>query len=183
MGIAANQARLMALTARQNDLEYRAQQISATKMQLSQTSSTLAKNYADALNNYSKLNSAYQMQKQYAGYTKKVIVDGEEVEKPICFTVNKDGSFSMSETGTSAADLLQAVSVQLGVGVVTDPSGYLTIQKETYDTETAQISSIEKIYDMDLTQVNTEHDAIKTEYDAIKSLVGDNVEKSFNVFG
>ena len=39
------------------------------------------------------------------------------------------------------------------------------------------------MWDMELTQVNTEHSAVKTEYDAIKSLIGDNVDKSFNVFG
>jgi len=61
MGIAANQARLMTLTARQSDLEYKAQQISAIKMRISQASSTLATNYANALNNYTKLNSAQQM--------------------------------------------------------------------------------------------------------------------------
>ena len=31
--------------------------------------------------------------------------------------------------------------------------------------------------------IDTEHKAVKTEYDAVKSLIGDNVEKSFNIFG
>ena len=181
MGIAANQARLMTLTARQNDLEYKAQQISAIKMRLSQTSSTLAQNYADALNNYSKLNAAQQMQQQY-GSLKKKDENDQEVDA-VYFTVNKDGSFAISDSGTPASQLLSAVSTQLGLGVQTTASGYLTIQKETYDSETAQLSAQEKLYDMDLTQVNTEHNAIKTEFDAIKSLIGDNVEKSFNVFG
>ncbi len=120
MGIAANQARLMTLTARQHDLELRAQQISAQKMVLTYNSQTWAKQYADALN---------------------------------AATVN-----GVDQEAMAAA-------------------------KATYDAAMASLSSQEKLFDMELTQVNTEHNAIKTEYDAIKSLVGDNVEKSFNVFG
>lgn len=170
MGIAANQARLMTLTARQNDLELKAQQISAIKMRLSQTSSTTATNYSNALANYSKLNSAQMMAEKYP--------DGK-------FTVNKDGSFSMDDKGaTSANDLISAVAAQIGAtGTYSTANEYLTIQQGLYNTETDKISAQEKVYDMELTEVNTEHDAIKTEYDAIKTLIGDNVEKSFNVFG
>ena len=188
MGIAANQARLMTLTARQNDLEYKAQQISAIKMRLSQTTSTLAQDYSKALNNYTKLNSAEQIAKQYIKTEtrkKEGSDENETVEVSTAnFIVNADGSFTLSKDGTvSAASLVQAVATALNVGTVTTANGYLTLQQGRYTTETEQISAQEKVYDMELTQVNTEHDAIKTEYDAIKSLVGDNVEKSFNVFG
>ena len=175
MGIAANQARLMTLTARQNDLELKAQQLSAIKMRLSQTSSTMATNYANALNNYSKMNSAQQMAEKY----KKA--DGTETH----FVVNADGSFSVSDKGTvTPSTLLNAVATAIGAaGKYSTANDYLVIQQGVYNTETDRISAQEKVYDMELTQVNTEHDAIKTEYDAIKSLIGDNVEKSFNVFG
>ncbi|MBR1907905.1 hypothetical protein IJ818_03110 [bacterium] len=181
MGIAANQARLMTLTARQNDLEYKAQQISAIKMRLSQTSSTLASNYADALNNYSKLNAAQQMQEKYAA---KADDDGN-VTDTVFFTVNADGTFAISSNGgVGASGLFNAVAAAIGgANISTTANGYLTYQQGIYTSETEQLSAQEKVYDMELTQVNTEHDAIKTEYDAIKSLVGDNVEKSFNVFG
>lgn len=53
MGMSANQARLLTLTARQHDLELRAQQISATKMTLSLQSQQWASKYANALNAYS----------------------------------------------------------------------------------------------------------------------------------
>ncbi len=194
MGIAANQARLMTLTARQNDLEYKAQRLSAIKMHLSQTTSELATNYANALNNYSKLNSAQQMGNQFADDW---------------FIVNKDGSYSrytggfsqVAQAGNEAnttmtvpndgnacqgRDLCARVASAIGATgdtLTITASGYLSYQQGIYQTETERLSAQEKIYDMELTQVNTEHDAIKTEYDAIKSLVGDNVEKTFNVFG
>ena len=178
MGIAANQARLMTLTARQNDLELKAQQISAIKMRLSQTSSTMATNYANALNNYSKMNSAQQMAEKYK---KTDEADGTETH----FVVNADGSFSVSDKGiVTPSTLLNAVATAIGAaGKYSTANDYLVIQQGVYNTETDRISAQEKVYDMELTQVNTEHDAIKTEYDAIKSLIGDNVEKSFNVFG
>ena len=123
MGIAANQARLMTLTARQHDLELRAQQISATKMTLSLQSQKWATEYSNALNSA---------------------------------TSGQSGNFDQNATDTA---------------------------KATYDAKTASISSQEKLLDLELTQINTEHSAVKTEYDAVKSLISGNVDKSFNVFG
>ena len=123
MGIAANQARLMTLTARQHDLELRAQQISATKMTLSLQSQKWATDYSNALNSA---------------------------------TSGQSGNFDQNAIDNA---------------------------KAAYDANTASISSQEKLLDLELTQINTEHSAVKTEYDAVKSLISDNVDKSFNVFG
>ena len=185
MGIAANQARLMTLTARQNDLEYKAQQISAIKMRLSQTTSTIAQNYANALNNYTTLNAAQQTANNNSGKKFLVGTDGSYILEPDDYK-DAEGNVKAAYAGMTEVEstgLLQAVATALSVGTVTTANGYLTLEQGKYTTETESISAQEKIYDMELTQVNTEHDAIKTEYDAIKSLVGDNVEKSFNVFG
>ena len=135
MGISANQARLMTLTARQHDLELRAQSISANKMVTSMESQQYALAYSSALNEYSKLKSGEIDSATYNG-----------------------------AAYTSAESLLNAA-------------------KGAYDSAMAQLSSTEKMLDMELTQINTEHNAVKTEYDAVKSLVSDNTEKSFNVFG
>ena len=114
-------------------------------------------------------------------YKKTDEADGTETH----FVVNADGSFSVSDKGTvTPSTLLNAVATAIGAaGKYSTANDYLVIQQGVYNTETDRISAQEKVYDMELTQVNTEHDAIKTEYDAIKSLIGDNVEKSFNVFG
>jgi len=113
----------MTLTARQHDLELRAQQISAQKMVLTYESQQWASEYSTALNDA---------------------------------TVNKSGGFDQEAINTA---------------------------KAKYDAAMTSLSSQEKLMDMELTQINTEHQAVKTEYDSIKSLIGDNVEKSFNVFG
>lgn len=152
MGIAANQTRILSLTARQSDLELKAQQISAIKMRISQSSSTSAQVYSRALSIYSAVRSLDD--------AKLYSIDeatGQIKESP----TGQLGSVLKEQYGTNALNIAQA----------------------EYDTVTTQVSAQEKIYDMELTKVNTEHTAIKTEYDAIKSLIGDNVEKSFNVFG
>ena len=130
MGISANQARLMTLTARQHDLELRAQQISATKMTLSLQSQQWATAYSNALND--------------------AITKSDKTD----------------DNGNKIFD-----------------QDKITAAKDTYDIEITNISAQEKLLDMELTQINTEHSAVKTEYDSIKSLIGDNVDKSFNVFG
>ena len=135
MGISANQARLMTLTARQHDLELRAQAISANKMITSLESQQYALAYSSALDDYSKLKSGEKTKATYGG-----------------------------KEYSSAEDLLNKA-------------------KGDYDSAMASLSSTEKMLDMELTQINTEHNAVKTEYDAVKSLVSDNTEKSFNVFG
>ncbi len=52
-----------------------------------------------------------------------------------------------------------------------------------YDKNTSEISRAEKLLDLELSQINTEHSAVTTEYDSVKSLISDNTEKSFSLFG
>lgn len=57
------------------------------------------------------------------------------------------------------------------------------VQSANYNTTMTSLSNAEKLLDLELTQINTEHTAVKTEYDSVKSLISDNVDRSFNVFG
>lgn len=52
-----------------------------------------------------------------------------------------------------------------------------------YEAASADLSKDEKLLDLELSQINTEHNAAKTEYDSVKSLISDNVDKSFSLFG
>ena len=51
-----------------------------------------------------------------------------------------------------------------------------------YEAELAKINQKEKMLDFELDNLQTEHNALKAEMDSIKSLIKDNVEKSFNIF-
>lgn len=53
----------------------------------------------------------------------------------------------------------------------------------TYEEASAKLASKEKLLDLELSQINTEHQAATTEYDSVKSLISDNVDKSFSLFG
>ena len=59
----------------------------------------------------------------------------------------------------------------------------LRAAQEEYDKHTSEISTAEKLLDLELSQINTEHSAVTTEYDSVKSLISDNTEKSFSLFG
>lgn len=52
-----------------------------------------------------------------------------------------------------------------------------------YDKNTSEMSRTEKLLDLELSQINTEHSAVTTEYDSVKSLISDNTERSFSLFG
>lgn len=59
----------------------------------------------------------------------------------------------------------------------------LNAAQRKYEQATASISKDEKLLDLELSQINTEHQAATTEYDSVKSLISDNVDKSFSLFG
>ena len=40
----------------------------------------------------------------------------------------------------------------------------------------------DNIFDMQLRKLDTEHNALQTEYDSVKSIIDKNVEKTFNTF-
>lgn len=123
MGVSANQARMMTLTARMHDLELRAQQISNEKVVMSLKSEAFALQYSNAMNDA---------------------------------TSSSDGSVNEAMLKSAQA---------------------------TYDEQTATISKDEKLLDLELSQINTEHSAVTTEYDSVKSLISDNTDRSFSLFG
>ena len=53
MGLALSQARMLLLTARKSDLEYRAQAISQRKINLAMQTEQLANDYSNAMQNLS----------------------------------------------------------------------------------------------------------------------------------
>ncbi len=61
--------------------------------------------------------------------------------------------------------------------------GVLNAAQRSYEAASATLSKDEKLLDLELSQINTEHNAASTEYDSVKSLISDNVDKSFSLFG
>ena len=61
--------------------------------------------------------------------------------------------------------------------------GMLRSAQGAYEQASAELAKKEKLLDLELSQINTEHKATTTEYDSVKSLISDNVDKSFSLFG
>lgn len=59
----------------------------------------------------------------------------------------------------------------------------LNLATALYTAQVTQIQSEDKIFDLSLKQVETEHSAIQTEYDSVKKIIDKNVERSFKIFG
>lgn len=51
-----------------------------------------------------------------------------------------------------------------------------------YESTTAKIQTKDKKFDLELTNINTEHLAIQTEIDSVKKVVDKNIERSFKIF-
>ena len=58
----------------------------------------------------------------------------------------------------------------------------MAIAEQVYQTHMDRIESEDKRFDMQLTKLESEHQALTTEYDSVAKVISKNVEKSFNVF-
>ena len=74
-----------------------------------------------------------------------------------------------------------SVSSNVSLAIESDNSDFAKAEAE-YNAATAKINKKEKQLDNEMKVLDTEHQALKTEHDSVKSLIGENVEKSFNLF-
>lgn len=51
-----------------------------------------------------------------------------------------------------------------------------------YETKMAQIQAKDKKFDVELTEINTEHKAIETEVDTVKKVIDKNIDRTFKMF-
>lgn len=51
-----------------------------------------------------------------------------------------------------------------------------------YESTMASIQTKDKRFDLELTQINTEHSAIQTEVDSVKKVIDKNIERGFKIF-
>lgn len=53
----------------------------------------------------------------------------------------------------------------------------------TYNAETAKLATEDKMYDLQLRNIDTEHTALQTEYDSVDKVLDKNIERTFKIFG
>ena len=195
MGMSASQARLLAITSRMNDIELRSQQISNTKIRLADESEQVANAYTKALN-ASKLTYTTFSSEQ----TQKIDLTPSNLSKYGFRLVDKDGKECTSAkiTATQMYEMIESgqyklqqkdgndykdtsVSGNSSLGIQTEDKGLAKAEAE-YNAATAKINTKEKKLDQQMKAMDTEHNALKTEYDSVKSLISDNISKSFQLF-
>ena len=207
MGMSASQARLLSITSRMNDVEYKSQQISNTKIRLADESEQVANAYTKALNktkltfnSYDKQGNAvkYSLNSQNMnGILKEQFRLVSTTGKQVPTTYSESQLYEMLESGEY---MLQEYTKKIDADgsevpgwfdTSTSSNKQLAIESDTvelakaeaeYNAKTLKINNKEKLLDNDLKALDTEHNALKTEQDAIKSLIKENVDKTFNLF-
>ncbi|MBR1680794.1 hypothetical protein IJ707_03280 [bacterium] len=212
MGMSASQARLLSITSRINDIEFKSQQISNVKVRLADESEQVAQDYTKALNKTKLTYTSYT-----SGSAQKIDLNSTNLRNALKDNFRlvdasgnavslydaKDNKTGMKFTESQLYEMIESGQFMLQAiekdddgnnkWVDTSVSGnnQLAIESDTtelakaeaeYNAASAKINKKEKLLDNDLKALDTEHNALKTEFDSVKSLIGDNVEKSFNLF-
>jgi P pilus assembly chaperone PapD len=195
MGLAASQARMLLLVARKSDLEYRGQMINQRRLRLASDTEQVAKDYTDAISNR---------------VLKLKNVDGNEVSVTTAnlatngfAIVDTNGDRVLSATDDSVAieNGLRSGRYQLRNlvnGVIGDaniPWSTNTsfndnlntlddaVAESTYAYKSAELNAQDKRLELELKNVDTQHNAVQTEIDAVKKVIEKNIESSFKTFG
>ena len=63
-----------------------------------------------------------------------------------------------------------------------EDSAAMAIAEQVYQKRMDQVEAQDKQFDLQLNKLESEHNALQTEYDAVKNVIKNNVEKSFNTF-
>ena len=85
--------------------------------------------------------------------------------------------YSIAEKGFLSTGLDSDESI-----VEKEDTAAMAIAEQLYKTQMDKIEHQDKQFDLELNKLESEHNALQTEYDAVKKVISGNVEKSFNTF-
>ena len=204
MGMSASQARLLSITSRMSDVEFKSEQLTQSKLRMSQASQEVTAEYNEALSrqiiNFKYLQENQDGSAEYVTATlTPAYIAKNYKELGIELYYANGNKFEDTESKLSASDLYEMITsgqvyiadynTKARVDVFTNTSYRTTYDdnemrkaEADYESELAKINQKEKMLDYELNNLQTEHNALKTEMESIKSLIKDNVEKSFNIF-
>ena len=89
---------------------------------------------------------------------------------------NKSGKVSYSATSPSTDSYLSYTTT-----TSIDKTALAKAEAE-YEHATKEIDAKDKKYDMDLSKLETERTALTTEYESVKKVISDNIERTFGIF-
>ena len=89
---------------------------------------------------------------------------------------NKTGEVSFSGTSPSSDTYLGYTTTS-----TIDKTALAKAEAE-YEHKTKEIDQKDKKFDLDLSKLDTERTALKTEYESVKKVINDNIERTFGIF-
>ena len=89
---------------------------------------------------------------------------------------DNDGQVVLNGTSPSSDDNISYTATSS-----VDPTA-LKKAEAKYEHDMKQINKKDKMFDLDLTRLDTERNALKTEYDQVKKVASDNIERTFGIF-
>ena len=93
--------------------------------------------------------------------------------------VNQDKKTGQVSFNTTSPDSDTYVSYTTTTTI--DKSALAKAEAE-YEHKTKQIDQKDKKFDMDLSKLETERTALTTEYESVKKVISDNIERTFGIF-
>jgi hypothetical protein len=91
------------------------------------------------------------------------------------------GNYYMKEMISGSFQDVDWASQENSITQTSDKDSLAKAEAE-YDTAIADINSKDKILELNSKNIDTEHQAIQTEYDSVKKVIDKNIERSFKVF-
>ena len=197
--MSATQTRLLALTSRMNDLEYKAENIANIKIRLADESDKIAQKYTEALGKQkysitsyatgqpvtSELNgasfcaggAAYELGYEFVTSDGRVPAHLSSFTATQIYEMIESGEFKVQHNGSDVTAAQEHV-----IGIQSVSTAELAIAEAEYNAATSKIQRKEKELDRQQSKLDTEHVALKTERDSLKNIMKDNVDSTFTLF-
>ena len=120
----------------------------------------------------------------YSGASASNVKDNSPLEDPNAFEKYlKDGKLLLECYSSSAGKFVSiSVSEDTCIQEVEDET-QIAIAQAKYEDDLAQIQRLDSRYDLQMKQLDTEHNTLQTEYESVKNVITKNVEASFQTFG
>lgn len=106
----------------------------------------------------------------------KNMIECGKITVDIVKSNNKTGEVSFSGTSPSSDTYLGYATTS-----TIDKTALAKAEAE-YEHKTKEIDQKDKKFDLDLSKLDTERTALKTEYESVKKVINDNIERTFGIF-
>ena len=212
MGLSSSQARLLNLTTRMHQIEYKAAKLEAEKLQMANESTRAYEDYLEALEatkiQKKKLNTdgsiTYVDINTYqdlldAGFKLKYSKDGAVCDS-LAVVATKLGLANLADTKECITNLINSGEFVLIDTNITDTTDQETsvatntslreVDNESklkkaeaaYEANMKKIDMKDRRYDQDLAALDAERNAVSSEMETLKTVAKENVERTFKIF-